>query len=348
MKNTVHGTSKQSRPLWQRASVVAIASTMILGNYNAQQASAFTQTSSDHTETAVASDMQLSRTVQIAKKLDAHRGHFGLTVLQPQGTLSYVTARVSLKAKRSNSYLAERLIGDFRYKLKGKIKEKDGKYKLKSKAKFIRGLNEGDRVVIRLFNQQNQLIGYTECDLLSDNAAITLILPDQPSQYGVVRTVYGIDANQDGLIDTRTNTYDYFTQVTGSSYSEQRVTFLSSSQTVNISSFQIAGLPTPPQNCVYTNSLSNGSFAVASRTVQVFSSSLASAITAPPGQVVQVIDVSDTNVSTYETSNLILNYKEVGISEGSITSTSDYEYKSNSKVKVKEEKGKKAKKGHSK
>lgn len=344
MKNTVHGTSKPSRPLWQRASVVAIASTMILGNYSAQQASAFTQTSTDHAETAVASEMQLSQTVQIAKKLDAHRGHFGLTILQPQGTLSYVTARVSLKAKRSNSYLAERLIGDFRYKLKGKIKEKDGKYKLKSKAKFIRGLNEGDRVVIRLFNQQNQLIGYTECDLLSDNAAITLILPDQPSQYGVVRTIYGIDANQDGLIDTRTNAYDYFTQVTGSSYSEQRVTFLSTSQTVNTSSFQIAGLPTPPQNCFYTNSLTNGSFAIVNRTVQVFSSNLAPAITAPPGQVVQVIDVSDTNLSTYEASNLILNYKEVGVSQGSVTSTSDYEYKSSTKVKVKEKKGKKDKK----
>jgi hypothetical protein len=343
MNNTVHGSSKQTRPLWQRASGVAIASTMILGNYSAQQASAFTQTSANNAETAVASDMQLSQTVQIAKKLDAHRGHFGLTILQPQGTLSYVTARVSLKAKRSNSYLAERLIGDFRYKLKGKIKEKDGKYKLKSKAKFIRGLNAGDRVVIRLFNQQNQLIGYTECDLLSDNAAITLILPDQPNQYGVVRTVYGIDTNQDGLIDSSTRAYDYFTQVTGSSYSEQRVTFLSSSQTINPSSFQIAGLPTPPQNCTYTNSFTNGNFAVVNRTVQVFSSNLASAITAPPGQVVQVIDVSDSNVSTYEASNLILNYKAVGVSEGSVTSTSDYEYKSSTKVKVKEKKGKKAK-----
>ncbi len=335
----MRGTSLARRSLWQRASLMTMASAIALGSCGIPSVQAFTAVGSNSETDVVATQTSSSQTVQIAKKdLDAHRGHFGLTILQPQGTLSHVTARISLKAKRSNTYLAERLVGDFRYNLKGKIKGKDGKYKLKSKAKFIRGLNPGDRVVIRLFNSQNQLIGYTECDLLSDNAAITLVLPDQPSQYGVVRTIYGIDANQDGLIDTNTRAYDYFTQVTGSSYSEQRVTFLSSSQMINASSFQVAGLPTLPQNCVYTNSFVNGSFAMVNRTVQVFSTNLAPAIAATPGQVVQVINVNDENLATYEVSRLILDYKEVGISEGSITSTSDYEYKYSEKVKVKGDK----------
>ena len=335
----MHGTSPARRSLGQRASLMTMASAVVLGSFGIPSVQAFTAVESSSQTEVMATQAGSSQTVQIAKKdLDAHRGHFGLTILQPQGSLSHVTARISLKAKRSNTYLAERLVGDFRYNLKGKIKGKDGKYKLKSKAKFIRGLNAGDRVVIRLFNSQNQLIGYTECDLLSDNAAITLILPDQPNQYGVVRTIYGLDSNQDGWIDANTRTYDYFSQVSGSTYREQRVTFLSSSQTINTGSFQVVGLPTPPQNCVYTNSLMNGSFAMVNRTVQAFSSTLAPAIAAPPGQVVQVINVNDENLSTYEVSRLILDYKEVGVSEGSITSTSDYEYKYSEKVKVKGDK----------
>lgn len=297
----------------QRDQIVRFEET---STYEAIAQTTTTQLVRSHTTTQV-STQQTTQVTQTSRNNSSQteQGQFGLSILQPQGTLPYVIARVSLKSKQSQGYLQEKFVGDFRYKIKGKIKDGKGKFKFKHKAKFLRGLKAGDRVVIRLFNPQNQVIGYTECDLLSANTIVTLILPDQPTQYGIIRTIYGVDTNEDGLVDAGSSVYDYFTQVTGSSFSEQRVTFLRTLQNINFSQFQISGLPAPSQTGVYTSSFTNGAFSLASRTIQVFSSNLASTLVALPGQVVQVLDVSDTNVSTYEVSQLIVNYQEVSATQ---------------------------------
>lgn len=68
----------------------------------------------------------------------------------------------------------------------------------------------------------------------------------KPNEYQVVRTVYGLDADQDGIIDTNATTYDYFTQIRN-----QGVIFLSSSQTFQGSQFQVEGLSTIAKTSVY-------------------------------------------------------------------------------------------------
>lgn len=240
---------------------------------------------------------------------------FSLAIRQSQVTLPEVIARVSLKSRRENVYLQERFVGDFRYRMN-------------QRARFIQGLNTGDRVVVRLFTPQNVLIGYSEFELLNDNAAVTLVVPSQARAYGTVRTVYGTDADENGSIDSGTSVYDYFTQVSGTQLNQTRVTFLNTTQTINTSLFSVQGLPAPSRNCTYTSTFRTGSFALVNRTVSVFSSNLARAITALPGTLVQIVSLNTSRVDIYEVRQLIVIHREVGISRGAIVSIDDdgYEY----------------------
>ncbi|NEQ27543.1 MAG: hypothetical protein F6K28_52780, partial [Microcoleus sp. SIO2G3] len=92
---------------------------------------------------------------------DPNRGHFSLAVMQAQPSYPNLIARVSLLTKRPDAFLQERFIGDFRYRMN-------------QRAQFIRGLNPGNRIVVRLFTPQNQLIGYSEVELLPTFASINL------------------------------------------------------------------------------------------------------------------------------------------------------------------------------
>jgi hypothetical protein len=230
-----------------------------------------------------------------------NQGSFSLAIAQKQASSKKVVARVSVRSRTAQGFAREQFLGDFRYKVN-------------KKAKFVKGLKSGDRVIVRLFNQENQFIGYSEFELLSENAAVTLVLPDRSSDL-IVRTIYGIDMDQNGAIDSNTQTYDYFTQVsqvTRQSYQNARVTFFSSAQSLNLSSFTLSGLPTPPSNCVYPTSLSSGSFSVVNQSIEVFQSSLSSVFVSAPGQVVQTIDVSSNNVSVYESNQLLTTYQTIG------------------------------------
>jgi hypothetical protein len=122
----------------------------------------------------------------------SEEGDFTLAILQNSGTLSEAIARVSVKEKQGDAYLGEKLIGDFRYDMN-------------QSAKFMNGLSEGDRVVVRLFDTNNRFIGYSEFDCLDDHSVVNLILADDPYD-GVVRTVYGKDVDFDGQIDQRAET----------------------------------------------------------------------------------------------------------------------------------------------
>lgn len=221
---------------------------------------------------------------------------FSLAIRQSEVTLPEVIARVSLKPLRGNEFLAEQFLGDFRYRMN-------------QRAEFIRGSSVGDRVVVRLYNLQNQLIGYSEFELLANNSAVTLILPSQASGYGTVRTVYGTDRDRDGSIDARTTIYDYFTQVVTASRTTN-VTFLRNSQTINTRLFQVQGLPNPAQTSVYTSSFTSGRYALLNQTIAVFSRNLSSVFTAVPGTLVELVTLNTRRVSVYEVVQLISTYRE--------------------------------------
>ncbi|QLE55144.1 S-layer homology domain-containing protein [Nostoc sp. TCL26-01] len=256
------------------------------------------QTSSQQTTRRTITAQRNTQVSAASTSVKTSSAGFGLAIWQPAGNFTDVIARVSFKGKRQKGYLKERFLGDY-------------KYKIKHKAKFVKGLKAGDRVVIRLYDQQNRFLGYSEFELLSAYTTVNLILSANPIEYPVVRTVYGADANQDGTIDSSNNTYDYFTQVSG-----DRVTFLSSSQTINVSQFQAEGLSTVPTNSIYPTSLTTGGFALVRQTVSAFSYNLAEALKVEPGRLVEVNEVSEDGNSVYNLSQMMMSYREVGVANG--------------------------------
>ena len=243
----------------------------------------------------------------------AHRGHFNLGIFQKETTLSEVIARVSLKSKRTDSYLGERLIGDF-------------KYTMNERSQFIRGLNPGDRVVVRLFDVAGTFLGYSEFELLEDNAAVNLILSDNPWRDRLVRTVYGIDSDRDGLFDTNTTLYDYFSHVTYTSryHQDTNVTFLRTTNNINLDAFNVYSVPRAQRDCSYPNTFQHGSFAMVNRRISAFHYDLAEAFIAPPGELVQITEVSSSQtITSHEVSRLLITHREVGFSDNVILTTCD-------------------------
>ncbi|MBD2102447.1 hypothetical protein [Leptolyngbya sp. FACHB-261] len=238
--------------------------------------------------------------------LPVHRGHFSLAVLQKQPTLSQAIARVSLKSLRSNGYLSERYIGDFRFNPN-------------ERARFVQGINPGDRVVVRLFDTAGRFLGLSEFETLSDNAAVTLMLSDRPLQNRLVRTIVGLDTDLNGVIDRSSGSefYDFFTLVSGSAdqnYRDDRVTFLSRLTNITTSLFTFNGYPSVPTTFLYPVSFVRGNFTLVDRAFNCFTGDLAPAILARPGQMVNIVSV--TNNTTYQASTLIFNNREVGVITG--------------------------------
>jgi|GEM_PF-1071983 len=217
------------------------------------------------------------------------KSSFSLAIRQPSATLSDVVARVSLKPKNGNSYAPEQLIGDYRYRLD-------------RRAMFTGGMNTSDRIVVRLYDPSNRLIGFTEFELLAQNTAVNLIFPEQASLYRMVRTVYGIDADRDGSLDQGTNFYDYYTIITGTRAGEERVSFLNGVPNNSLTWFQVAGLPVPSRTSVYPNSFSGGEQAVTNQAISVFRPDLPRVFTTVPGKEGAVTNVN--NNSSYNVSRL--------------------------------------------
>ncbi len=236
-----------------------------------------------------------------------HKG-FSLAIMQPSGNLAEVVARVSLKGKRNKGYLQERFLGDYKYKVQQKGK----------KAKFLKGIKPGDRVVVRLYDLQNRFLGYSEFECLSEHTVVNLVLPANPTQTQIVRTVYGVDTKQDGMIDAGATTYDYFTQV-----SNQRVSFLNSSRAINVSQFQVQGLSTVATNSIYPTALRTGEFALLNQSLSALSPGLPPVLKAAPGKLVQLIVVRDDSSSIYDVSQMMMNYREVGVASSIQTMFTD-------------------------
>ena len=240
--------------------------------------------------------------VELSNK-NPHRGHFSLAVLQSQplqsqSRLSVVVARLSIKSKRPKGFIEERFVGDYQFAIN-------------QRATFIRGLNPGDRLVVRLFDLQNRPLGYSEVQLLKDFANISLILPSDPSAYGLLRTVSGIDSQRIGQIDQNGKFYDYFTQIQNSSaIAETTVRFLTSSQGIPLNLFNITGLPQAPSQFSYTNAFVKGNNSLSDRVINVFTRNMPPVMQVLPSQLTALIPNNDTQ-STFDVVRKILDYKDV-------------------------------------
>ena len=227
---------------------------------------------------------------------------FTLYIWQPGGTIKEVIARISIKSKYGNKYRQERFLGDY-------------KYKIKQKAKFVKGFKLGDRIVVRLYDNTNRFIGYSEFVCLPENTAVNLILSANPTENKVVRTFYGFDVNNDSIVDN-TNAYDYFTEV-----NNQKVTFLNSSEKINIVQYQAAGFAKVATTGAYPTSFSEGDFAVVSKSINAFDAKLAKALAVAPGSLVKLIPINEN--SSFELGKLLSEYRTIGVGKGIQVSFSD-------------------------
>ena len=229
---------------------------------------------------------------------------FSLAILRRVNSGSDVIVRLSLKAKRGNGYLRERFIGDFRFKPN-------------AQASFMKGLSVGDRIVARLYDLENRPIGYSEFELPVEKIAVNLVLPENSTLSGVVRTVYGIDADDNGKLDNNRRLGDYFTELIVPKNGGERVTFLSRLANINISGYQLEELPITSANSVYPPAFSSGPFSVMNRTVDLYARGIAPALRAEPGKIYGIVNVAETNNSKYyDVSEFMANYREKGVSEG--------------------------------
>ncbi len=246
---------------------------------------------------AVRKDCKERGGVEMSKK-NPHRGHFSLAVLQSQPRLSQVVARLSLKSKRPKGFLEERFLGDYRFAIN-------------QRATFIRGLNSGDRLIVRLFDLNNRPLGYSEVQLLKDFSTISLILPSNPALYGTLRTVSGIDSQRVGRIDNNVKVYDYFTQIqTSTVITETVARFLTSSQGIPLGLFNVAGLPQATNQFTYTNAFAMGEQTLLNRTISLFTKDMPPVMQVLPGQLSSLTAI-DNSLSTIDVVRKILDYKDL-------------------------------------
>lgn len=208
-------------------------------------------------------------------------GEFTLAIWQPAANLSEVVARLSVMSKDSN-FAEERYIGDYRYQVN-------------QRAKFVGGVNPGDRVVVRLYNYQNRLIGFTEFEVLPQKSSVNIIFGNRPLVSRIVRTVYGADVDENAAIDGGANTYDFYTNITGPTPSQETVAFLKDTQGIDKTWYQVAGLPVPPETGVFSTAVRG----TATEQISIFPADLPAIITAVPGSQQQIVNLAANNQSTF-------------------------------------------------
>lgn len=208
-------------------------------------------------------------------------GEFTLAIWQPAANLSEVVARLSVMSKDSN-FAEERYIGDYRYQVN-------------QRAKFVGGVNPGDRVVVRLYNYQNRLIGFTEFEVLPQKSSVNIIFGNRPLVSRIVRTVYGADVDENAAIDRGANTYDFYTNITGPTPSQETVAFLKDTQGIDKTWYQVAGLPVPPETGIFSTAVRG----TATEQISIFPADLPAIITAVPGSQQQIVNLAANNQSTF-------------------------------------------------
>lgn len=208
-------------------------------------------------------------------------GEFSLAIWQPAANLSEVIARISVMSKDSN-FASERYIGDYRYQVN-------------QRAKFVGGVNPGDRVVVRLYNYQNRLIGFTEFEVLPQKSSVNIIFGNRPLVSRIVRTVYGTDMDENAAIDTGANAYDFYTNITGPTPSQETVVFLRNTQGIDKTWYQVAGLPIPPETGVFSSAIR----VTEAPEIRVFPANVPATITAVPGSQKPIVNLAANNESTF-------------------------------------------------
>lgn len=237
-----------------------------------------------------------------ATLLNPNRGHFTLAVQQDRPKLREVIARVSLVSRRGNGYLPERFVGDFLMPINRPVQ-------------FIRGLNPEDRVVVRIFDPQGQrLLGYSELELLDDQAAAFIILPNRQN-LGVARTVIGLDRDRDGSIDRdeRGSFYSFFTQLEDfeNDFLNTQVRFLTPSQVQDLEfRDELASKVIPFDLLVnYPPSFTRGTFPVVNRTLRIFGTTIDPVLRTVPFRSVQPIRVPANRILSVDVPVSILRYR---------------------------------------
>ncbi|NET02860.1 MAG: S-layer homology domain-containing protein [Sphaerospermopsis sp. SIO1G1] len=234
--------------------------------------------------------------ISLIPSVKREKSGFTMYIWQPGGDIKEVTTRISIKAKYGSKYHKERFLGDY-------------KYKIKQKAKFVDGFKLGDRIVVRLYDQDNRFIGYTEFACLPQHTAVNLILSPQPTEDQVVRLFYGVDANEDSIVDQDTTTYfDYFTKL-----NNREVTFLTSPENIDVIPYKAAGFSNVARNSIYPLSFREGEFALAGKTISIYVPNIAQALTSIPGTLVELTELNDN--FTFQLHQLLRKYRQVGVAK---------------------------------
>jgi len=209
--------------------------------------------------------------------LSQNRGNFSLSIRQKRPLLSQVTVRLSLQTKRGESFLSERLIGNFGFLINQIVN-------------FGRGLNPEDRIVIRIYDSQNRFLGYTVLELLDDNALVNIILPDVEQAYGKLRTIVATDRDRNNQIDSDGEIFDYYTNVSSERGTKEKieVNFIEDAQVLNLDFFNIPKLPEAPSKSTFPDSFSEDLFAIATRPNFPFLTTLPTNLTDVPSRIIPV------------------------------------------------------------
>ena len=142
-------------------------------------------------------------------------------------------------------------------------------------------------------------------------STISLILPSDPSAYGTLRTVSGLDSQRIGRIDRDVKVYDYFTQIqTTNVITETVARFFTTSQGIPINLFNVAGLPQAPYQSSYTNAFAKGEQVLRDRAISVFTRAMPPVMQVLPGQLTPLIPVTNSQ-TTFDVVRKILDYKDL-------------------------------------
>jgi hypothetical protein len=161
-------------------------------------------------------------------------GRFTLAIPPDSRDFGPITAKVLVTDQLSASLVSSRWLDDLKYKFKDN----------KQEAKLIQGVNPGDLVIVKLFDKNDRFIGHTQFQVQDQNTHVTVVTSDQLPNFGIVRTVYGVDADRNQRIDPEAITYDYFTLIADSGpWQQSEVTYLNASQGIDLSDFNRVGLP---------------------------------------------------------------------------------------------------------
>lgn len=226
-----------------------------------------------------------------------NRGHFSLSIKQDRPQVKEVIVRLSRQRKRINTYLPEVFVGDF-------------VFPINQKAQFTGLVEPFDRYSVRIFDRQNRFLGYTEFEGLDDNAAVSILLPNDPKLYGTLRTLLGEDSDREGTIDSDALVYDFISQVKVAEPREKvEVVFPKELTDIEKSSLTVASVPVISDTPEFPDSFYEPLFSPLNRSTFPFRPSLDAPLLTVPGKVNPLIPIKPDGSSKFDIPREILKYR---------------------------------------